>query len=83
MGAITKERTVTIKSELKDIALDISWAKVAQKYFGKSAGWLYHKLDGVNSHGKKIEFTADEKAQLKAGLMDLAGRIALASENIK
>ncbi len=83
MEAIVKGKTETLRNQLKDIIVEISWAKVAHRYFGKSAGWLYHKLDGVNSHGKKVDFTLEEKKQLKAGLLDLAGRIALAAENIK
>ena len=72
-----------MKTQLKDIALDISWAKIAQKYFGKSTGWLYHKLDGKNSHGNDIDFTREEREQLKEALHDLAGRITVAAENIK
>ena len=72
-----------MKSQLYDIILDITWSKVAKKYFGKSAGWFFQKMNGVNNHGKEIEFSPSEKEQLKAGLMDLAGRIAMAAENIK
>ena len=76
-------KKVAMKDQIRDIALDISWAKIAQRYFGKSAGWLYHKLDGKNSHGSDIEFTDEEKIQLKEALLDLSDRIALAAKKIR
>ncbi len=72
-----------MKSQLYDIILDVTWSKVSKRYFGKSAGWFFQKMNGRNNHGKEIGFTADEKKQLKAGLMDLAGRIAMAAEKIE
>ncbi len=72
-----------MKSQLYGIILDITWSKVAKNYFGKSAGWFFQKMNRENNHGKEIEFSLEEKKQLKAGLLDLAGRIALAAENIK
>jgi hypothetical protein len=83
MNTLVAERTKTMKSKLMDIALDISWAKIAQKYFGKSTGWLYHKLDGKDSHGNDIDFTEKEKVQLREALLDLSERIAKAAENIQ
>lgn len=72
-----------MKTQLKDIVLDISIARVALNYFGKSSAWMYHKLEGKDSHGNDIEFTPQEKLQLKEALLDLSGRIAIAAENIR
>lgn len=80
-GIATKR--VTMKSQLSDIILDITWSKVAKKYFGKSAGWFFQKMNGINNYDKEIEFTEEEKEQLKNGLLDLASRIALTAEKIK
>jgi hypothetical protein len=82
MEKMTAEKTATMKNQLNDIALDISWAKIAQKYFGKSTGWLYHKLDGRDSHGNILEFTSSEKRELREALLDLSSRIAIAAKNI-
>jgi hypothetical protein len=63
--------------------MDISWAKIAQKYFGKSSSWIYHKLDGIDGNGNKNDFTYTEKLQLKNALIDFSERIRHAAENIE
>lgn len=83
MDTITVKKTATMKMQLKDIALDITWSKIAQRYFGKSTGWLYHKLDGRDSHGNDLEFSQAEKQQMREALIDLSRRIAIAAENIR
>ena len=74
--AISKQETV--KQQLSDILLDISWAKISQKYFGKSPSWIYQKLDG----GVSRDFTYSEKIQLKNALLDFSERIRRAAECI-
>ena len=75
-------KTLTMKQRLSDILLDISWAKIAQKYFGKSSSWIYHKLDGIDGNGNKSDFTYAEKLQLKNALLDFSERIRLSAESI-
>ena len=58
--------------------MDISWAKISNKYFGKSSSWIYHKLDGIDENG----FTYSEKLQLKNALFDFSERIRKAAEMI-
>jgi hypothetical protein len=82
METIMLKKT-TVKHQLADIALDISWAKIAQRYFGKSTSWLYHKLDGISGHGAVGGFTYTEKQQLKESLFDLSDRLRKAAENIE
>ena len=79
----TTLKTVAIKQQLSDILLDISWAKIAQKYFGKSSSWIYHKLDGIDGNGNKSDFSYSEKLQLKSALFDFSERIRRAAENIE
>jgi hypothetical protein len=79
---ITLKKT-TVKQQLSDILLDISWAKIAQKYFGKSSSWMYHKLDGVDGNGNKSDFTYTEKLQMKNALVDFSERIRHAAECIE
>jgi len=76
-------KTGTVKQHLSDILLDISWAKIAQKYFGKSSSWIYHKLDGIDGNGNKSDFTYSEKVQLKNALLDFSERIRYASQSIE
>jgi hypothetical protein len=73
----------TMKSTLKDILISISWAHLSKRYFGKSNSWLYHKLDGIDGNKKPIEFTEEEKFQLKGALVDLSNRIRAAAEQIE
>ena len=80
---LTKEKVGTMKSQLKDILLAISWADLSKTYFGKSNSWLYHKLDGIDGNKKPITFNEQEKAQLKGALVDLADRIRRAADNIQ
>lgn len=69
----------TPKQKLSDILLDINISKLANRYFGKSSSWLYHKLDGIDGNGGKGEFSAEELAQLQSALYDLAERIRTAA----
>jgi hypothetical protein len=73
----------TMKSQLKDIALEISWAKLSQRYFGRSASWIYHKIDGIDGNGKTGEFSDSEKEQLRGALYDLSERIRKTAMSIK
>ena len=69
----------TVKADLQDILLAISWSDLSKTYFGKSNSWLYHKLDGLDG----LEFTDEEKQILKGALVDLSNRIRKAADNIK
>ena len=53
---IVINKKMATKQQIQDIALDISWAKIARKYFGKSASWIYDKIDDTNNG-----FTETEK----------------------
>lgn len=70
------------KKKLKDIILDINVAKIANRYFGKSSGWLYHKFDGRDGNGKTTDFTSEELEQLRGALYDLADRIRKAADTL-
>jgi hypothetical protein len=80
---LKETQTGTMKAELEDILLAISWADLSKTYFGKSNSWLYHKLDGVDGNKKPTEFNEEEKYILKGALVDLADRIRRAAERIK
>lgn len=74
---------VSTKEQLKDIALDITWAKIAQKYFGKSSSWIYNKINEVDGNGGKGGFTDDEIQQLKGALYDFAARIRRTADSLE
>lgn len=72
----------TIKAELEDILLSISWSDLSKTYFGKSNSWLYHKLDGIDGNKKPTDFSEEEKYILKGALVDLSDRIRRAADRI-
>ena len=72
----------TVKYQLSDIIMDVSWAKISMKYFGQSSSWIYHKLDGIDGNGNRSDFTYSEKLQLKNALFDFSERIRRAAETI-
>ena len=71
-----------VKSKLSDVLMIISWREIASQYFGKSASWLYHKLDGRDGNGKPTSFTPEETQQLKGALADLSDRIRRVADSI-
>lgn len=81
MEIIVNENRETVKQKMSDILLDVSWAKLSEKYFGKSRSWIYHKLDGMNN-GKPDDFNESEKAILRNALLDLSLRISKCAERI-
>ena len=80
---LTKDKVGTMKSQLKDILLAISWADLSKTYFKKHCSWLYDRLNGVDQNANPVAFTDEEKAQLKDALTDLADRIRRAADNIQ
>ncbi len=78
----TGETKQTTKQIIRDIALDISWAKLAKRYFDRSPSWIYHKIDGVDGNGGKGGFTEEEKEQFRGALYDLAERIRKTADAI-
>jgi hypothetical protein len=79
----TTVKKTTVKQQLSNILLDISWAKISQKYFGKSSSWMYHKLDGIDGNGNESDFTYSEKVQLKNALFDFSERVRRTAESIE
>ena len=72
----------TVKAQLADILMHVSWGDISREYFGKSGSWLYHKLNGIDGNKKPTDFTLEERYQLKGALIDLSERIRRAVDNI-
>ena len=77
-----KKTDVTVKQQLSDVLMIVSWREIARQYFGKSSSWLYHKLDGIDGNGGKGDFTSEERVKLKGALCDLADRLRTAADKI-
>ncbi len=83
METTTTATRTTMKQNLSDILLDISWARLSVNYFGRSRSWLHQKLDGRNSNGGEGGFSETEKIELRNALKDLANRINKAADKIE
>jgi hypothetical protein len=79
---LKETQRATVKARLADILMHVSWGDISREYFGKSGSWLYHKLNGIDGNKKPIDFTVEERYQLKGALIDLADRIRRAADNI-
>ena len=81
MTTATLKRT-TMSTQLSDIRQDITWYRIARRYFGKSASWMYNKLNGIDGNGGEGEFTYEERLMLKNALYDFSARIRKVAEDI-
>lgn len=79
MDTLTKRQST--RSQIEDIAVDISCAKISKRYFGRSASWIYNKIAEIDGNGNKGGFTEEEKDQFKKALLDLSDRIRRIAEN--
>ena len=73
----------TMKAQLSDLLISISWADLANRYFNRSGSWLYHKLDGIDGNKKPTAFTDEEREQSRGALIDLSDRIRRAADSIQ
>lgn len=73
----------TMKAQLSDLLISISWADLTNRYFNRSGSWLYHKLDGIDGNKKPTAFTDEEREQLRGALIDLSDRIRRAADSIQ
>lgn len=68
--------SISVKAQLSNVLMLISWREFARRYFGKSSSWLYHKLDGLT------EFTEKERLQMKSYLRNMAQELNNAADAI-
>ena len=78
---ITEKKQV-MKVLMRDIIVDISWANISKKYFGKSRSWLSQKMNGFDGNKSETEFSEKESQTLKNALLDLAQRIEVCANKI-
>lgn len=79
---LKEQQQNTVKGQLYDLLISISWGDLSRRYFGKSGSWLYHKLDGIDGNKKPTTFSEAEREQLKGALCDLAKRIRTAADTL-
>lgn len=64
---------------LDDVDDSISWLEIADRYFDRSASWIYQKLGGYSSSGG---FNPEEMETLRGALCDLADRLRAAADKL-
>lgn len=52
---------------------------IAKEYFGKTAAWLYQRLNGYKVRGKVYSLTDEEKNVFNRAVQDIAQRIGSVS----
>jgi hypothetical protein len=83
MEKLTVEKALTTSALMHDIMLDVTWSKIAQRYFpDKSVPWFYNKLRGVDGNGGSGDFSYGERLQLRNALFDFAERIRHVAEKL-
>lgn len=68
-----------IRHLFDDVEDSISWLDIAERYFDRSASWLYQKLGGYASNGG---FTPEELETLRGAFYDIADRLRAAADRI-
>lgn len=71
-----------LQFRLQDILVEVNWGELSRQYFGRPASWFYERNNGLVVNGIPSAFTEEEKAQLRAALIDLSERIRRAAEGI-
>jgi len=82
METATMLKKTTMTTTLRDIRLHITWSHIARYYLGKSAAWIYSKLNGIDENGNPTDFTYNERLQLRNALYDFSERIRTAANAI-
>lgn len=78
----TQTKKENMKTLMWDIIVDISWANISTKYFGKSRSWLSQKMNGRDGNGNNTDFSDEERQKLKFALNDLASRIQACADKL-
>ena len=67
-----------IMSGIKEIKQDklIPMSYIAKHYFGKSASWLYQRINGNKVGGRSYTLNEEQKATFNRALQDIAKRIS-------
>lgn len=71
-----KQDIATLRQQIEDEdykLIPISY--IAKHYFGKSASWLYQRINGNKLGGRQYTLNAEQKAMFNAALQDIADRI--------
>ncbi len=88
MAARISDNLDEIGEEIKELSARAQLAEtyellpisyIAKEYFGKTAAWLYQRLNGYKVRGKVYSLTDEEKNVFNRAVQDIAHRIGSVS----
>lgn len=68
-------KETTVKLQLMEVSEIVSLSYIAKKYFKKTRGWLYQKINGNTKNGKPVKFTPEEVETLNNALQDISKQL--------
>ena len=70
------ERKATIREQMEGTMQLIPISYIAKHYFGKSASWLYQRINGNKVRGRSYTLNDEQKATFNEALQDIAKQIS-------
>lgn len=70
------EHELKIRDQLKEVADIIPLSYIAKNYFGKSAAWLYQRINGNKVRGKVYTLNREEVATFNRALKEIGSKIS-------
>ncbi len=75
------EQEIKIRDQIKDSLEILPLSYIAKNYFGKSASWLYQRINGNKVRGKVYTLNKDEIEIFNRALKEIGNRIGSLSIN--
>lgn len=70
------ERKASIREQLDGIIEFLPMSYIAKHYFGKSASWLYQRINGNTVRGRVYTLNDEQRATFNAALQDIARQLS-------
>ncbi len=70
------ERKASIREQLEGIIEFLPMSYIAKHYFGKSASWLYQRINGNTVRGRVYTLNDEQRATFNADLQDIARQLS-------
>lgn len=70
------EKELKIRDQLKEVADILPLSYIAKNYFGKSAAWLYQRINGNKVRGKVYTLNREEVATFNRALKEIGNKIS-------
>lgn len=70
------EQELRIRDQLKEVAEILPLSYIAKNYFGKSAAWLYQRINGNKVRGKVYTLNHEEVVTFNRALKEIGNKIS-------